>query len=94
MQDGARWVGSKNSKPIPILPCACGARLKSRPIPAPLPLWGGENSRGAKWGGAGQTGWGKITIPILNPKTVFCWREREREREREIGGDRFSLQAH
>ena len=42
MQDGARWVGSKNSKPIPILPCACGARLKSRPIPAPLPLWGGE----------------------------------------------------
>ena len=88
MQDGARWVGSKNSKPIPILPR--GARLKSRSIPAPLPLWGGENSRGAKWRGAGQTGRGKITIPILNPKTVFCWRERERE----IGGDRFSLQAH
>jgi len=52
---GAGWGGSKNSKPIPASPCSAGQ--KSRPIPALLPLQGGENQRGAKrgrvkWGGA------------------------------------------
>ena len=37
--------------------------LKSHPIPAPPPLWGGENPHGAKRGGAGQAGRGKIAIP-------------------------------
>ena len=37
--------------------------LKSRPIPTPPPLRGGENPHGTKWGGAGQAGRGKITIP-------------------------------
>ena len=42
--------GSKKCKPIPALPR--GAGLKSRPIPAPSPLRGGENPHEAKRGGA------------------------------------------
>ena len=57
-------VGSKMSKPIPVLPH--GAGVKSHFIPTPLPLWGEENPRGAKWGEAGQAGWDKIIIPTLN----------------------------
>ena len=53
--------GSKKCKPIPAPPR--GAGLKSRPIPAPLPLRGGENPHGAKRGGTGQAGRGKIAIP-------------------------------
>ena len=56
--------GSKKCKPIPAL--ACGAGLKSRPILAPSPLQGGENPHGAKRGGAGQAGRGKITISTYN----------------------------
>ena len=57
--------GSKKCKPIPAPPR--GAGLKSRPIPAPSPLWGGENLHGAKRGGAGQAGRDKIAIPKYNP---------------------------
>ena len=53
--------GSKKCKPIPAPPR--GAGLKSHPIPVPPPLWGGENPHGAKRGGAGQAGRGKIAIP-------------------------------
>ena len=53
--------GSKKCKPIPAPPR--GAGLKSRPILAPPPLRGGENSHGAKRGGVGQAGRGKIAIP-------------------------------
>ena len=53
--------GSKKCKPIPAPPC--GAGLKSCPILAPSPLWGGENPHGMKRGGAGQAGRGKIAIP-------------------------------
>ena len=55
-QQGAWWGRSKKSKPIPAPPC--GARLKSHPIPAPLPLRGGEthmecSEEGCvKWDGA------------------------------------------
>ena len=40
------------------------AGLKSRPIPVPPPLQGGENPHGAKRGGAGQAGRDKIAIPM------------------------------
>ena len=64
--------GSKKCKSIPIPPR--GAGLKSRPIPVPPPLRGGENPHGVKWGGAGQAGRGKIAIPtkdtIEQPKLV------------------------
>ena len=60
---GAGWGGSKKCKPIPTL--SRGAGLKSHPIPAPPPLRGGENPHGAKRGGAGQAGRGKIAIPTL-----------------------------
>ena len=60
---GMGQVGSKKSKPIPTPPH--GARLKSPPIPAPLPLQGGKNPCGMKWGRAGQVGRRKIAIPIL-----------------------------
>ena len=53
--------GSKKCKPIPVP--QRGAGIKSLPIPAPPPLWGGENPHGAKRGGAGQAGRGKIIIP-------------------------------
>ena len=58
--DGAEmgWVGSRKSKSISTPPCGVG--LKSRLIPTPLSLWGGENPRGVKWGGAGQARQGKI----------------------------------
>ena len=69
MQGGVGRGGSKNCKPIPVPPR--GAGLKSRPIPAPLPLWGGENPHGAKRGGAGQAGRGKIAI--LNCMTSFSF---------------------
>ena len=51
---GRRWgrvgrVGSKKSKPIPIL--ARGAGQKSGPIPIPPPLQSKKNPRGAKRGG-------------------------------------------
>ena len=64
MQGGAGmgWGGSKKCKPIPSP--SRGAGLKSRPIPVPPPLRGGENPYGAKRGGAGQAGRGKIAIPI------------------------------
>ena len=55
--------GSKKCKPIPAPPLDAG--LKSHPIPAPSPLRGGENPHGAKRGGAGQAGRGKIAIPNL-----------------------------
>ena len=51
-QCGAGRGGSKKSKPISAL--SSGVRLKSYPISTPPPLWGGENTHGAKWGGAGQ----------------------------------------
>ena len=60
-REGAGRDGSKKSKPIPAPPRGVG--LKSRPIPAPSPLRGGENPHGAKRGGAGQAGRGKIAIP-------------------------------
>ena len=67
---GVGQVGSKKSKLIPTQPrgaglkfCHIPASLRSCPIPTPPPLWGGENSHGAKWGGAGQAGRGKIAIP-------------------------------
>ena len=51
---------SKKSKSIPALPCpalSCGGvGLKSYPIPAPPPLWGGENLRESKQGGEGLGG--------------------------------------
>ena len=50
--EGTGQDGSKKSKRIPTL--SRGAGLKSCPIPTPPPLWGGENLRGAKRGGAGQ----------------------------------------
>ena len=59
--------GSKKCKPIPAPPR--GAGLKSHPIPAPLPLRGKENPHGAKRGGAGQAGRGKIAIPTYNHQT-------------------------
>ena len=49
---GMGWGGCKKCKPIPAP--SRGAGLKSYPIPAPPPLWGGENLHGAKRGGAGQ----------------------------------------
>ena len=55
------WGGSKKGKPIPAPPRDAG--LKSRPIPAPLPLRDGENPHGAKQGGASQAGQDKIAIP-------------------------------
>ena len=55
--------GSKKCKPIPAP--TRGADLKSHPIPAPPPLRGGENPHGAKRGGAGQAGRGKIAIPMI-----------------------------
>ena len=58
--------GSKKCKPIPAPPRGVG--LKSHPIPAPPPLRGGENPHGAKRGGAGQAGRGKIAIP--NPTYI------------------------
>ena len=63
--DGARMErdGSKKCKSIPAP--SRGAGLKSCPIPAPSPLRGGENPHGAKRGGAGQAGRGKIAIPTL-----------------------------
>ena len=57
--------GSKKCKPIPVPPHDAG--LKSHPIPAPPPLRGGENPHGAKRGGAGQVGRGKIAIPKRDP---------------------------
>ena len=63
MRGGVGWAGSKKCKPIPAPPC--GVDLKSCPIPAPSPLWGGENPHKAKQGGAGQAGQGKIAIPSL-----------------------------
>ena len=61
--------GSKKCKPIPVPPR--GAGLKSRPIPTPTPLWGGENLHGAKRGGAGQAGRGKIAIPTATSTYTY-----------------------
>ena len=58
---------SKKCKPIPAP--SRGAGLKSYPIPVPSPLRGGEggeNPHGAKRGGTGQAGRGKIAIPNYN----------------------------
>ena len=60
--------GSKKCKPIPAPPR--GAGLKSRLIPAPSSLRGGENPHGAKRGGAGQAGQGKIAIPNIAQNKV------------------------
>ena len=68
MQDGAGWGGSKKCKPIPAP--SHGAGLKSCPIPAPPPLRGGENPHGAKRGGAGQAGRGKIAIPTKRQEHI------------------------
>ena len=51
-QCGVGRVGSKKSKPISASPHGMG--LKSCPIPAPPPLRGQENPRGAKRRGAGR----------------------------------------
>ena len=64
--------GSKKCKPIPAPPC--GASLKSYPIPAPPPLRSGENPHGAKRGGTGQAGRGKIAIPTGNPLVIITSR--------------------
>ena len=61
--------GSKKCKLIPAPPR--GAGLKSCPIPAPPPLRGEENPHGAKRGGAGQAGRGKIAIPIFHMDQPF-----------------------
>ena len=52
-----------------------GAGLKSRPILAPSPLWGGENLRGAKQGGADQTGRVKLRRAKLSSllSVTSCW---------------------
>ena len=65
------WGGSKKCKPIPIPPYDAG--LKSHPIPVPPPLRGGENPHGAKQGGTGQAGRGKIAIPncIINLRFIL-----------------------
>ena len=68
MWGGAGRVGSKKSKLISAPPR--GAGLKSPLIPAPLPLQGRENPRGAKWGRVSQAGRGKIVIPIWD---TFTW---------------------
>ena len=52
-------AGLKSVNPSP----PYGAGIKSRPIPAPLPLRGGENPHDAKREGAGQVGRVKIVIP-------------------------------
>ena len=67
---GAGRGGSKNCKPILAPPRGVG--LKSRPIPVPPLLRGGENPHGTKWGGVGQAGQGKIVIPTctVNPCKV------------------------
>ena len=66
--EGMGRGGSKKCKPIPASPR--GAGLKSCPIPAPPPLRGGENPHGAKQGGAGQAGRGKIAIPSLHAQNL------------------------
>ena len=55
----AGWA--KKYKPIHTPPH--GTWLKSRPIPTPPPLQGGENPRVVKWGEVGQAGPGKIANP-------------------------------
>ena len=60
--DGEGRGGSKKSKSIPAPPC--GEGLKSCPNPAPLPLWGGENPHGTKWGEA------KLPFLRQNVKTI------------------------
>ena len=65
---GAGRGESKKSKPIPAPPR--GAGLKACLISAPPPLQGRENPCGAKWGGAGQAGRGKIAIPISERVSV------------------------
>ena len=82
MRGGAGWGRSKKCKPIPA-PLR-GVGLKSHPILAPPPLRGGENPYGAKRGGAGQAGRGKIAIPrSINSMPLLMLRdERGRERER------------
>ena len=62
--------GSEKCKPIPTPPRGVG--LKSRPISAPPPLRGGENPHGAKRGGAGQAGRGKIAIPTCKSLCYVC----------------------
>ena len=57
MRGKAKWVGSKKSKPITILPC--DARLKFLPISTPPPLQSEKNLHGAKRKCAGK-------IVILN----------------------------
>ena len=69
MRGGVGRGGSKKCKPIPAPPR--GAGLKSHPIPAPPPLRGGENPHGAKRGGAGQAGRGKIAIPTWSFKIIW-----------------------
>ena len=64
--DGAGMGRGGSKKCKPILAPPRGAGLKSYPIPAPPPLRGGENPHGAKRGGAGQAGRGKIAIPSFN----------------------------
>ena len=66
MRGKAGQVVSKMFKPIPAPPRGVG--LKSSPIPVPPPLRGGENPCGAKRGGLGQAGRGKIAIPM---RTVY-----------------------
>ena len=61
-------VRSKKSKLILTHPY--GAELKSRLIPAPPPLWDGENPHGIKQGEVGQAGRGKIVIP--SPHMANC----------------------
>jgi len=62
---------SKMSKSI--LASPHGARLKSPPILAPSPLRGGENLRGAKRGGLGLAGRGKIAIPMRTTYHQFFY---------------------
>ena len=60
--------------------------LKSHPIPAPPSLRGGENPHGAKRGGAGQAGRGKIAIPTLEG-TVRDIKAMDRRSHVVIDGD-------
>ena len=60
---------SKKCKPILALPR--GAGLKSRPIPTPPPLRGGENPHGAKQGGVGQSEAGQNCHPYIQRFTLY-----------------------
>ena len=68
-QVGAGLKSVNPSPPRPAPPRDAGR--KSHPIPASPPLRGGENPHGAKRGGAGQAGRGKIAIPTATSTYTY-----------------------